>query len=268
MVGATLMSYNNGAANSGAGNRTMAKGNTVTCAASGCHSGTTTLPTASIRLDSAGGVEVNQYVAGMTYTVTVTGKHATNTKFGFQYTAVSGVGSAQVPAGTFGTTLPAQVRKVTIPGLDIIEQSSGITDSVEKSFTWTAPATGTGNVSMYLTINATNGNGSAGAGDFVNTASKTITEYTPSSSVGTTTAVSARVFPNPTTEVLNIQLGNAYDNYAIQAYDMTGRIVASVAVTGTISGATTISTANWAPGMYSVVVSNETTHQTIQVLKK
>ena len=94
MVSAVLMSSSGGAANGGLGNRTGAKGSTANCSGSGCHGAASTATTATIRVDSAGGVEVTKYVPGMTYTVTVTGAHASNNRFGFQFATNSALTDA------------------------------------------------------------------------------------------------------------------------------------------------------------------------------
>ncbi|MBX2907505.1 MAG: T9SS type A sorting domain-containing protein [Taibaiella sp.] len=273
MTGLMIMSNSAGPATSTGGNRTGAKGSTANCSTSGCH-GTTSGVSARIWIDSAG-TPVTQYTAGKTYNIKVVGQHASLTKWGFQFAAVSGTGSAQVQAGTFsGVSLP--IANHTLSGLNIIEQSSVITavspaDTFVKSFTWTAPASGVGNITLYLTVNAVNGNGSDDAGDGSANITKTLTLYTPpSSAVGTVnTDLTVTAYPNPVSgSSLNLRLGNNYGTYSISVYDVTGRLVSSESISSTVNGNATISTANWTPGLYKVAVANENSSQVISVVKQ
>jgi hypothetical protein len=255
------------------GNRTGAKGGVTTCSSGGgCHSGTAPAPTMAIRVDSTGGVPVTQYTAGKTYTVTVMGKHASNRKFGFQFATVSGTGSAQVNAGTFaGVTGGIAVH--TAAGLNIVEHTGTIAavspaDSFTKSFTWTAPATGVGTITMYLTVNAVNGNGSDDAGDISANMSKTLTLYTPVSVVNVAPAATIKAFPNPVVNNLNIQVGNAYSNYSVSVYDITGRNIMNTTIDANVTGSASFNTSSWAPGMYQVAVVNGENREVISVVKQ
>jgi hypothetical protein len=266
-LGATLMSDSSGPAQ-GSNNRTGVNGSTTNCGG-GCHGGNSANTTATIRVDSTGGVAVTKYVAGMTYTVTVTGSHTTLTKYGFQFATVSGSGTSQVQAGTYGATLPSQVAKHVLSSISFIEQSSTITGPLSKSFTWTAPASSVGDIKMYLTVNAVNGNGSADGSDFSGNTSKTLTFYTPPTSVADVTGkISVNAFPNPVMNELNLQMGNAYSNYSVQVYDITGRNIMNTEIAASATGSATINTSNWIQGLYKVVVSNNNGSEVISVVKQ
>lgn len=261
-----MSSNSSGPAMSG-DNYTGAKGSVGSC--SGCHTGSTA-PTRTIRVDSVGGVQVTKYVAGMTYTVTVTGTHTTNNKFGFQFAAVTGVGSAQVQAGTFGTSLPTLTAKRTVSSIDIIEHTSAITgtsNTFSKSFTWTAPATGTADVKMYLTVNAVNGVSGADAGDHSGNTILTLPKHAGTTAVASIeNKINLKAYPNPTATVLNIETaGNG--SYTAHVIDMAGRIVNITNLTAT-NGAASINTASWTPGTYRVVVSGNGTSETATVVKQ
>lgn len=245
------------------GNLTGAKGSTASCSGGGCHSGGAGAPTLNIRVDTAGGVEVTKYTPGKTYTVTVTGAHASLTTFGFQYTAVSGTGGAQINAGTL-SVLPSQTATHTASTLTILEHTSPITGPLSKSFTWTAPATGVGNVTMYLTINAVNGNGNT-SGDISGNMNKVLAQYPVVTEVANVNNdINITAFPNPATNTLNIQATNIFGNYTVEAFDFTGRSILST----TVNGIASINTSNWAVGVYNVVVTGETGRKTIQVVKQ
>lgn len=273
MTGLMIMSNAAGPATSSGGNRSGAKGSTGSCFSVGCH-GSGTGASARIWVDSAG-TPVTQYTAGKTYNIKVVGQHASLTKWGFQFAAVSGTGAAQVQAGTFGS-IPSQVASHSLSSLNLIEQTSAIStvspaDSFVKSFTWTAPASGVGNITLYLTVNAVNGNGGADAGDVSANITKTLTLYTPpSSSVGSVASTSTiSAFPNPVTgSDLHLQLGNVYGSYNVSVYDVTGRMVSTQEVTSTVNGAATINTTNWTPGIYKVAVTGENNREVISVVKQ
>ena len=269
-------SYDDGAAHGGAPNCTGSKASVTNCSSGGgCHGSASALATATIRVDSTGGVEVTKYVAGKTYTVTVTGGHATFTHFGFQYAAVSGTGSAQVQAGTF-TTLPAQVRTSSLTGLNLIEHSAVISGtgtpatSFSKSFSWTAPATGVGNVTMYFTVNAVNGDGADNAADVSANTSKILTQYIPSAVSTIEKSISVTAYPNPVTNTLNLQLSNTLaGTYTINVCDLNGRNMASDNVTlNSAAQVTTINTANWNAGIYVVTIEKDGARQVTTIVKQ
>lgn len=266
MAYVVLSSNDNGAGASTGGNRTGAKSSSTSCVDAGCHGGGSGAPTLNIRVDTAGGVQVTKYTPGKTYTVTVTGSHASLTKFGFQYTAVTGTGSAQANAGTL-SGFPSQTAQHTIAsagGLKVVEHTSPISGPLSKSFTWAAPTTAAGNVTMYLTVNAVNGDGNT-PGDISGNMNVVLAQYPIASGVAdVANDISITAFPNPTTDVLHIQAENLLGAYTVQAYDFMGRAVLNTTVNGTAS----ISTANWAAGVYNVVVTGQSGHKAIQVVKQ
>lgn len=272
---ATVLQSNSGghAAAGSTNNRTGAKGSTANCSSGGCH-GTTGTTTAIIRIDSAGGVPVSKYTAGKVYTVHVVGKHSVNTSFGFQFAAVSGTGSAQVNAGTF-SGLPSSVAQRTASGLSIIEQSSVISatspaDSFVKSFTWTAPATGVGTVTMYLTVNGVDGMAGASSGDGSGNVSISLPLYTPPTTSVATVAETSTIsaFPNPVMDELHLQMNETFATSTVSVFDITGRNIMNTVVAPNAAGSTTLNTSDWVPGMYKIVVANANGSNTISVVKQ
>lgn len=268
-----LSSYSSGAAFNNQ-IRNGVNGSTTTCGGAGCHATGGTTTNDSLRIDSAGGVAVSRYVAGMTYTVTVTGwTTGTQTSFGFQYSAVKGTSPGQTQAGTFAG-LPSGVAKRTKSSIDYIEQNGTIiagASSFTKSFTWTAPAAGTGDVKMYLTVNAVNGDGNEGAGDISKNYQKTITELvTPNNSVAEiANAINVLAYPNPMSDMLNVQFNDMRSGtYTLSLYDMTGRVLSTKQVE--VSGASrtaTINTAGLAKGLYNAVVEGNGNRKVMSVVK-
>jgi hypothetical protein len=262
-------SYSGGPAANGQ-NRTGAKGSTTNCSSGGCH-GSGTGTTATITVDSAGAVPVTKYKPGMIYTVTVSGTNtAALTKFGFQYAAVSGIGASQVNAGTF-SGLPTSVAIHSTSGLNIVEHSATLSTTTagtySRSFQWTAPAAGTGTVTMYLTLNAVDGNGSTNSADVAGNVSKVLTEILPSS-VADVHATDIQAYPNPVSNTLNITF-SATGAYAVNVFGLNGNLVATqnVMVTG-LSHVATIDATSWAPGLYHAVIDNNGEKQVVPVVKQ
>lgn len=265
MLYVTLQSSSGGVAASGQ-NRTGAKSSTASCGGSGCHgTGASTTLTTNIRIDSAGGVEVANYVPGMTYTVTVSAAHPA-TNYGFQFAAVSGSGASQIQAGSF-SSLPAQVISRTLSSLNIIEQSSVISSSFSKSFTWTAPATNVGDITMYLTVNAVDGTGGANTNDTSKNMSITLAHRAATSSIEEVEKSIISVFPNPTNGVLNLQLPDAYTNYDVTITDLMGKETYTIKHTANSSRNVTINTEKWPSGMYIINANNHIGSTSIKFIK-
>ena len=177
-----LSGYRSGAANNNGTDGTGAEGTgTGTgCGGGGCHGSTSSIAT-TVELDSAG-VAVTSYVPGGAYTVKITATNSTGVtlaKFGFQLatvTAATGGSGSATQAGTWGSTLPTYVQNTPGGGsgsglnIPIIEQTRAISPTTgtgangtvySESIPWTAPAAGTGSISIYGVMNAVNNNGNA-----------------------------------------------------------------------------------------------------------
>jgi hypothetical protein len=182
-----VYSYQNGAAQYGIDGTGASGGGGCTC-----HNSATTDGT-RVELDSAG-VAVTSYHPGTVYTVKISaanGSTSTLPKYGFQVTAVqaAGAGSNPVNAGTWGSSLPANVQNTdpSVSGLTetIIEQSNPISPASGsggngttyiESIPWTAPAAGTGSVILFGVVNEVNANGSSSGDKYQVATSVTITE--------------------------------------------------------------------------------------------
>lgn len=255
-----------------AGNRTGAKSTTTNCGGGGCH-GTGTSTTVTITVDSATTTTaVTKYKPGKSYTIKI---HGTNTsslpKFGFEFAAVSGSGVSQIQAGSFPTPTPPVFNDPS-GGINFIEQGSAITGTTpgvyDASFTWNAPATAVGNITMYCTLNAVNGNGSADAADISGNTFVTLTPIVPGTSVDElSNNIGIKACPNPVTNILNLQTENA-GNYSVSVYDISGKSVFCQNMEVAAGQNVTINTSDWAAGMYIVVLEKEGSRQVIPVVKK
>ena len=168
-ITAMMYAYQGGAANQGGIDATKASGGSSGCGGGGCH-GSGTTDSVKVELDSMG-IPVHSYHGGMAYTVKLSGINGSTTsltKFGFQIAMVkqSGAGtSSATDAGTWGT-LPTNVQNTppSNSGLPetIIEQSRALSatsgggahnSTYVENIPWTAPAAGTGTVSLYGVLN-------------------------------------------------------------------------------------------------------------------
>lgn len=83
-------------------------------------------------------------------------------------------------------------------------------------------------------------------------------------SVQSLESVNGSVFPNPATDVVNVDLGST-SNASVELSDVTGKVVASV---NAASGVVALSTANVPAGLYVVSVRSEAGVSTSKVLVK
>jgi hypothetical protein len=266
-------SYASGPAANGQ-NRSGAKASTTNCGTvgSGCH-GTGTSTVVSIEVDSTGGVPTTHYKPGNVYTVKIHGTNSSSLpKFGFQYAVVSGTGASQVQAGT-SSGFPTGVTTHSLSSLSFVEHTSARTATsagvYDVSFTWTAPSSLVGNITMYCTLNAVNASTSADAADISGNTSVVLTPVvTPSSVSEVSSGFGITAFPNPVSNVLHLQTGNVQaGDYSLYVFDMSGRIISAeiITVNGTIQQS--INTSAWAPGLYQVVIENAAQRQVIPVVK-
>ncbi len=285
----TISSYHDGPARhgydctgaelNGVGN--FANSNGCYFTGNGCHNTTaTTSITVAIELDSAG-IPTTHYMAGHNYTVKITGTPGgtSNTHYGFQLNALKGTvsTSSNADAGTWASTgLPANTQK-TAPGmytqLTCMEHSATHTlsgSSFSESFTWTAPAFGTGTISFWGAANFVNGNDTADAADVWNTNHLVINEWAADASVAAVTrAYDVIVYPNPVNNVLYLEMNNAVPGtYSLEVFDVMGRSIArsDIKVSGA-SNKAAINTSEWAYGTYNVVIERDGVRQVQRVVK-
>ena len=274
----TLSSHSGGLAFVGGLDRSGAQGTTTSCGTvgAGCHGGTGSATTVTITVDSAStSVPVTHYVPGFTYTIKIHGTNSSsNPKFGFQFTSVKGTGVSQTQAGTC-SGFPAQVAITPLSGLSIVEQTAAITATTagvyDESFTWIAPSTGAGNITLYCTLNAVNGNALADGGDICNNTSVVLAQEADLSvASGISNATEIKAFPNPATDNLNLQFANAVaGNYAVLVYDLNGKCIASSSVEVSATSQTAnVNTAGWMPGFYQLVVAKDGNNRVIPVVKQ
>lgn len=241
IFGLMLSSYSNGPGISGID----ATGST--CNASGCHTplGGTAITTSVQLIDASTMTSASSYVPGGSYFIRVSAINGSSSltaslpKFGFQVEAVK----TSTPTTNAGTlSAPTGCHTVTVTGVKIVEHSSPLAvttgtgtsgSTYVKDVPWTAPAAGTGSVTLKGIINAVNNNGNI-TGDISNASSATVTEST--SGVAPITGT-ASVCVGATTTLSDATTGGTWSSGA------TGiaTVSSSGVVTGVAPGTATIS---------------------------
>ena len=138
-----------------------------------CHSGTATTNAAIGNITT--NIPASGYVPGTTYQITANVVYAGKTRFGFE---ISPQNSSGIQKGTITITDATNTKIVSTKY--VTHTSAGNTGSGARSwsFNWTAPATGTGNVTFYGALLVGNNNGSE-SGDLTYITSRTVTEAQP-----------------------------------------------------------------------------------------
>lgn len=208
---ALLFTSNSGGYTSGASN---SPGDGIAC--NQCHSGgnfsasvaiTTTVP--------AGG-----YALNTTYSITVTlTSSASSTKSGFQITA-------EKPGGTKVGTFTAGTGSQTINNNTGVTHTTAGNSQKTWTFTWTSPSSNQGTITFYASANASNGNGGT-SGDQVVTTSRLIGGVLNAEEFGLATF---KMYPNPSTDVLNISLPEGFNQATAMVVDVMGKTIINQAI--------------------------------------
>lgn len=288
-----ISSYRAGAASHGgydvSGGESGLSNPTGCTSGGGCHASSANANIVVVlELHDSTGTAVTSYKPGHNYTVRFTGTNNTSSNlpaFGFQVTATVGTTELVTPtnAGTFGSaptgcTVAAPQANNFV--LNVFEQTQALRPAsgtgsngtiYQDSITWTAPAAGTGSISLWAAVNAVDNNGTNDQGDLWNTQHTIITEDTTTTvvntGISTLTSGSISAYPNPVNDVLTLQWsGAAAGSYALTVYSSTGQLISSEQ-TQFSGSATQINTAAWAPGIYLVSLRNADQTKVIRILK-
>ncbi len=205
-----------------------------------CHSGTVNAGPGSIQLSGL----PTDYVPGTTYSLTLSITGESSTKLGFQTVALN---SANANGGSFNN-LSSNVGTFTASGATFIEHTSPSATGTW-TFDWTAPTAGTGDVSIYTAINATNNNGNT-SGDRVYNQLFSVSEA-GAASVANTNEKAIRLFPNPATDW--VLLENVKPNSWVSVYNLQGQQVFE----NRTNADQKIELSSWPKGTYFMVVEQE-----------
>ncbi len=212
---AMLFTSNSGGYSSG---RSGSPGDGNTCAE--CHSGGSF--GASVAITS--NIPVGGYALNTSYNITVTLTSSPNsTKSGFQITSEKSGGTK---VGTFAGN--------TSTGTQGINSSKGVTHTSTGNsqktwtFSWISPSNNEGTVTFYAASVASNNSGNFNGDQVVTTS--TAANVLSNDSFGLTTF---KLFPNPTTDLINIELPQGYSQATVQVVDVMGRTVLNTKITET-----------------------------------
>ena len=200
---------------------TGAPGETAGCS---CHGlGGSYGTTVSVQVLS-GATPIASYVPGTLYDVKITINNSAGTpvRRGFQAVCLKTSNNAAVNAFSNAS---AGVQFLTLAGRQYAEHNAPSVSNIF-TFKWTAPAAGTGGVTLYAAgLNANNNN--ASSGDGYNKTSLALTEAVATAANDIETkGLELSIVGNPATEVLNLNLfANENNAFALQLVDALGRVV-------------------------------------------
>lgn len=202
------------------------------CGGAGCHGSTFTPTNSTIDLIEDGQtspVADGKYKPNGSYTIGVTVFAPNAQKFGFIMLVTDAAGNQ---AGTLANPLSLPQAKITTKGqFTVAEHPSPISPVggglAVPGLDWTAPPKGKGAVTFYVAVNAVNNNGSADAGDNYVLLSKTYQEGFPVSVEDVEREIEVIAYPNPATNLLNIDIQNSTSNkYHYTIYSLAGTVAA------------------------------------------
>jgi hypothetical protein len=204
-----------------------------TCSQSNCHTGSTDNSMGgSVTLTSSDLINW-EYTPGQTYTLTATVTQQGRSLFGVGLEALllSGANAGTLIPG-IGTTIKTSTVLGNSRNNIVHNSNAGATTNAHSfTFTWTAPASDVGPITMYFAGNATNNNG-AKTGDYIYNASQIVTPVSVGISEHESSPFTFSFYPNPTTENITVNYSleeSAKVQYVI--YDLTGKKVQAEAAT-------------------------------------
>lgn len=205
----------------------------------GCHGTMSSATDAKLYLIekiSGDTVKNGKYSPGASYTAVVTGTNASAAAFGFM---LSSTDVASMQFGTFANPMPASNTKTqSFSGLTVFEHMSPINATAgafSASVDWTAPKPGNGDITMRLYVNAVDGTNTT-ANDQWDEEITTLNQGDNASIAGVGNIISMSVYPNPASNVLNIDISNGNsNNYQYAIYAISGAVTATGNMTNSIN---------------------------------
>ncbi|HFA51598.1 MAG TPA: T9SS type A sorting domain-containing protein [Bacteroidetes bacterium] len=241
-------------------------GSVGTCGNNGCHTAGAFSPSLSIQLLD-GTDAVTAYQPGKTYTVKIvnTPGNGTPARYGFQAVTLDG-NDAQAGAWE---PLSGALHTVELSNRSYAEHSAPSPNGTFE-LEWTAPAAGTGNVTVYAASLASNNNGNT-AGDGVASSTLALTEsQTSSTSAADEKIASLKVLPNPVGDRLNLEISSLLSgNFRIRIMDVKGQEVSYTPVDVQAGQQLkSVDVAALPPGMYVVQLCGNEHLAAVQMMKK
>jgi hypothetical protein len=232
----------------------------VTCAKSGCHSGTAAVNDSKFTITINGQpLSGFSYVPGVTYSMNlVLDNGGTAPVYGFQLSALSGV----VSAGTLAVTNISNTKVSTLSGVQYMGHNAANSNN-NWTFNWTAPAAGLGNVTFYYSGLSGNGNNGT-SGDMVYKSSATISELV--SSISEWNGVeNVRLFPNPVQHRLMVSWEQPEaESISLSLLTADGRVCLQQKAEGHEAS---FDVENLPSGLYFLQITNGTQHRMEKFVK-
>lgn len=156
------------------------------------------------------------YTPGQTYTVTLTAFGLSSDKYGFQITA-------ETATAKTGSWIITDATRTKLVGSSVTHTSAGtVPNGSPNTWTidWTAPASGTGPVTFYATVNNTNDDGSNQGDEIFRT-----WRSEPESTIGIAemeAGTIGNIYPNPALDHISIELPL---NAEVSLYTATGKLL-------------------------------------------
>lgn len=174
-----------------------------------CHSGGNFSASVSITTN----IPATGYEPNTDYDITVLLNQSGASRHGFALTAEKNADNSKV-----GTFTPTSTTRLVNGGANIT-QSDADSGSIW-TFTWTSPSTNEGPVTFYAAGNAANGNGSP-SGDQIVTSSLSA----PSLGISEAKRLVFNMYPNPSSDLVQIELPTGTTEAEAGVFDYKGRRV-------------------------------------------
>ena len=231
-----------------------------------CHNGGPIQVTLDIEV-SKDGATVASYVPGEDYEVKVIINDAAGNPSGYGVQVVAEVDSDNSSTNSWSNPSSNAKTASTSDGRSYIEQD-GTSSSNEFSATWTAPASGSGSVTIYSCGNGVNGNGMT-SGDGAACNSFTLSEEGGASAFETArTENSFHLQPNPVVSDFQIQTDLVTNGqYELSILTIDGKVQQQQTVLLTNGKTAAINAEALSPGYYWVQLSNKQTTMVSKMLK-
>ncbi|MFT4524770.1 MAG: hypothetical protein ACI84C_001956 [Flavobacteriales bacterium] len=214
------VSYTSGAPEA----KTGSPGDGAHCATSGCHANSPATPTGNEIVGLISNVPVSGYVPGTTYDFTATMSDPSISKFGFE------VSPQNIDGDVLGTLIAGpQTGLVGLNGY-VTHTFSFTTGPGTRTwdFSWTAPESGTGDVTFYGAFNFANNNNQTG-GDVIvlldSTVSEDIATYINDRPIN-----AFNIYPNPIGNVFSVNGTQGSAQYHI--FNLEGKMIQNGNVDG------------------------------------
>jgi len=264
--------FDQGQGNTGApGDETNSNGSAKTCQS--CHNTSSTIQvTLDIEVMDDTGAEITEYIPEQTYDVKVTlnsNGSQTPAAFGFQLLCLKA--PLNVPGDNWDAYAnPSSNVRIAVASSNGRQYAEHKGPSSENEFMveWTAPAVGTGTITLYSCGNGVNGNESSG-GDHAACNQLELTEGDPLSSKDLSEDVSLNIFPNPVENVLSLEINSEISGpFDVRIYNLFGQLVKMDQIELTNGLNTTVMNVNDLPeGSYLLQVTDGVKMTTRKIVK-